>query len=114
MFRQLILDALSDGQKSTPELYAIAKETQPRDCTDIPCSHRERPSKGDQEWKHELRRNQFQLKRDGRIALGNGVAPRLTRLEDEFRISNFDFRISSFAADVPAAKEEYLVPQQPL
>jgi hypothetical protein len=72
MFKRLIVDALSDGPKSTPEQYAIAKERQPRDCSHTPCPHREIPGKSDQERKHELRRNQFQLKREGRIALRNG------------------------------------------
>jgi hypothetical protein len=72
MFKQLILDVLSEGPKSTREQYAVAEKRQPRDCADTPCPHRESPSKRDQEWKHELRRNQFQLERDGRIALKNG------------------------------------------
>jgi hypothetical protein len=75
MFRQLILDALSEGSKGTQERYQLARQRQPRDCPDThtPCPHRERVSNGDKEWIHELRRNQFQLKRDGRIPLGNGI-----------------------------------------
>jgi hypothetical protein len=73
VFKQLILDVLSEGPKATGEQYELAQQRQPRDCTDAPCPHRERVSKGDKEWMHELRRNQFQLKRDGRIALGNGM-----------------------------------------
>lgn len=71
MFRQLILDALTEGPISTPEQYAIAIKMQSQDCNDTPCPHRKCPS--DQEWKHELRRHQFQLKREGRIALRIGM-----------------------------------------
>jgi len=71
MFRQLILDTLTEGPRSTPEQYAVAMKRQPHDCNDTPCPHRKSPS--DQEWKHELRRNQFQLKREGRIALRNSM-----------------------------------------
>ncbi|MGD0010406.1 MAG: hypothetical protein ABSE93_17900 [Terriglobia bacterium] len=73
MFRQLILDALSEGSKGTQELYQLARQRQPRDCPDTPCPHRERVSNGDKEWMHELRRNQFQLKREGRMTLRNGM-----------------------------------------
>ena len=55
------------------EQYELARQRQPRDCTDSPCPHRERVSEGDKEWMHELRRNQPQLKREGRIALRNGM-----------------------------------------
>ena len=36
MFRQLILDVLSEGPKSTREQYAVAEKRQPRDCADTP------------------------------------------------------------------------------
>ena len=71
MFRQLNLDALAEGPKSTPEQYAISMKRQLRDCNDTLCPHRKSPS--DQEWKHELRRYEFRLKREGRIALRNGM-----------------------------------------
>ena len=73
MFKQLILDVLSEGPKATHEQYELAQQRQPRDCTDVPCLLRERVNKGDKEWMHELRRNQYQLKREGRIALRNGM-----------------------------------------
>jgi hypothetical protein len=37
MFRPLILDSLARGAMSTAELYEIAKQKQPRDCTETPC-----------------------------------------------------------------------------
>jgi len=73
MFKQLILDALSEGPKRTQEQYELARQRQPRDCTDTPCPHGERVSNGDKELMHELRRNQHQLKREGRIALRSGI-----------------------------------------
>ena len=79
MFRQLILDTLSEGLKGMQELDELARQRQPRDCTDTPCPHRERVSNGDKERMHELRRNEFQLKREGRIALRNGIWHGVTR-----------------------------------
>ena len=73
MFRQLIPDTFPEGPKCTQELYELARQRQPRDCTDTPCPYRERVSSGDKEWMHELRRNQFQLKREGRMTLRNGM-----------------------------------------
>jgi hypothetical protein len=73
MFRQLILDALSEGPRSTHEQYAAARKRPLRDHTDTPCPHVDSPSSTDQKWKHELRRSQFQLKRERRIELKNGM-----------------------------------------
>ena len=73
MFKHLILDILSEGPKSTREQYAVAKKRQPRNCDDAPCPHRETPSESDQERKYELRRNQHQLKREGRTASKDGM-----------------------------------------
>ena len=72
MFRRLILEALTEGAKSTTELYDIARNRQPHDCDGTPCPHRQILSSRDQEWMHELRRNQYQLKREGRVVLNSG------------------------------------------
>jgi len=73
MFRQHILDRLSEGPKCAQELYELARQGQPRDCTDTRCPHRERVNNGDKEWMHELRRNQHQLEPERRMALRNGI-----------------------------------------
>jgi len=72
LFRQRILDRLAEEAESTAELYGIAEERQPSDWAEIPCPHRETPGSTDEEWMHELRRNQHQLERERRIGLSNG------------------------------------------
>ncbi len=67
MFRQLILDELKTGPKSTEQLYAAAKRHQPNDCKGSMCTHRR--SLSDMEWQHELRREQQRLKTEGLIQL---------------------------------------------
>ena len=70
MFKELILNALSNGPAKTEELYALAQQDQPANCSDRICTHRRIPS--DPEWHHELRREQQRLKREGRILLSGG------------------------------------------
>ena len=65
MFRELILKALHSGRKTTKELYATARERQPRDCHGPTCPHRHQPS--DMEWQHELRREQYRVQGEGLI-----------------------------------------------
>jgi hypothetical protein len=70
MFRELVLDVLRGGPKKTAELYALAEQRQPTDCSGRICVHRRSPS--DAEWHHELRREQQRLKREGLIELSGG------------------------------------------
>ena len=70
MFRQLVLDVLRNGPMKTEELYLLAQQNQPRDCSGRICTHRRSPC--DPEWHHELRREQQRLKRAGLIELSDG------------------------------------------
>ena len=63
MFRELVLDVLNEGPKKTQELYSLAEQRQPGDCSGRICTHRRAPS--DAEWHHELRREQQRLKQEG-------------------------------------------------
>jgi len=71
MFEELIISALGNGPKTTPQLYDVARKRQPGDCTKTACTHRTKVT--DFEWQHELRREQQLLKKDGQIELKNGL-----------------------------------------
>jgi hypothetical protein len=60
MFRQLILDTLIAGPKTTEQLYDAERLYWAY------CTHRQ--SRSDMEWQHELRREQQHLKREDLIS----------------------------------------------
>jgi hypothetical protein len=70
MFESLIVSTLKSAPQTTPELYEIARKSQPQDCDKVSCMHRKKIS--DFEWQHQLRREQQYLKRQGIIELKGG------------------------------------------
>lgn len=59
-FNRLIVDSLTAGPKRVKEIYQIAQDVQPQDCTSVPCPHRKKASKS-MEWQHEIQRQLARL-----------------------------------------------------
>lgn len=71
MFKELIEREVREGPKTTAQLHELAREEQPGDCVRGFMSPSGQIRKT-QEWQHQLRREQQELKRDGKIFLKDG------------------------------------------
>jgi hypothetical protein len=71
-FTNLIIETLTNSPKRVREIYQIAQERQPQDCTDVLCPHRKKSSKS-MEWQHEIQRqlSRIATNRDGLWYLKN-------------------------------------------
>ncbi len=73
MFEKTILEACRrPGGATTHDQYELAMRRQPQDCTSLPCPHRDKIRATDLEWKHQLRREQHILQKQGKITLKEG------------------------------------------
>jgi hypothetical protein len=81
-FNRLITESLTGGPKHVKEIYQIAQERQPADCTNIPCPHRKKACKN-MEWQHEIQRQlaRFAANREGLWHLKTNVPAEIAPVE---------------------------------